>query len=208
MTFGSVYEILTPLTTVRKQKFWDWFDGDDLKSIWTKTDLYGGTGIFAMSDNTDEGFSVKTDTGSGDQSELDFNNIRHYSHTASVCISVVRRVSATAVITGFVGQIVGDDLEVASYNDSTVGSSFKRLYTADASTGSDADSSVAPDTAWTTAKIVMGSSDIRLWINGVLEVTKTTNRPTVKQQPYFSVFTQSGGGTIEGRIRYYEAYNT
>jgi hypothetical protein len=36
MTFDSVYEMTNPLTTVRKQHFWDWFSGDSLNARWTQ----------------------------------------------------------------------------------------------------------------------------------------------------------------------------
>ena len=49
MTFSSVYEMFDPLTTVRKQHFWDWFSGDDLRSTWNKNDI-SGTNVFAMED--------------------------------------------------------------------------------------------------------------------------------------------------------------
>jgi hypothetical protein len=206
MTQPSLYEQLFALTTVMKQRVVDNFDGDTLDERWSTRDLYGGTGTYAMVDAVDEGFSLimATDT---DAAQIDFNDIRHYAYDASTVISVVRRVTDNCLTnTGFISDKTGGFFDYANYIDSTLGSTFKGLETSDSTNASFSASSVAEDTAWTGVKITCGVSDIRMFINGVLEVTKTTDRPTLKLQPM--VYVQSNAaGTRETRVRYLEAYN-
>jgi len=83
MTFNSVYEILDPISTIRKQRFWDWFDGDALRSWWAQTS-FGAGGTVSMEDAVDEGLKIVTNTASLDGQQIDFNDERHYSETASI----------------------------------------------------------------------------------------------------------------------------
>lgn len=204
MTFNSVYQILTPLTTVKKQWFVEWFDGDDLKAYWTKRDV-AGTGTFAMADAVDEGFSIITGASASGQSRIDFNDIRHYNFDAAIIIAVCRRLTATNAQIG-VGLHNRTSVDFAFCEDSTNGTN-KRLETFAAGTGSNTESSIPIDTVFTGYKMEMGSVNVKMTINGVLEVTKTTNRPTLRQQPTFDAFNPSTTAS-EGRIRYYEAFNT
>ena len=45
MAFPSVYEMFTPLTTVRKQHFWEYFSGSTLNSRWSLNGSNVGTGM-------------------------------------------------------------------------------------------------------------------------------------------------------------------
>jgi hypothetical protein len=81
------------------------------------------------------------------------------------------------------------------------------LYTGDASASSQAQTDIPRDIVYHTTKLECGSADIKLTVDGVLKVTKTTNIPTVKLQPV--CFVESRDATArEGRIRYMECYNT
>jgi hypothetical protein len=102
MTFDSVYEMTNPLTTVRKQHFWDYFSGSTLNSRWTTSNIVG-TGTFGMADEVDGGFSIKAGATTGNASGIEFNDIRQYAHDGSVNIAVWKRVADTAtdVYTGF-----------------------------------------------------------------------------------------------------------
>jgi hypothetical protein len=209
MVFSSFYEMSNPLTTVRKQHFWDWFSGDDLNSRWTKNNITG-TGTFAMADESDGGFSLKCGATNGNNSAIDFNNKRQYSHTASTMIAVVKRVTDTNNNT-YCG--LANDRDKPAPNDSTAyrdatSITYKSLQSRDtAGTQDTTASTVAVDTAWTSVKIECLASSNKMYIAGVEEVDKTANIPAKVMQPFVNL-TSIGSGAKEMRIRYYEAYNT
>lgn len=208
MTFSSVYEILTPITTVRKTKFWDWFDGDDLRAIWTTRNITG-TGTFAMSDVADDGFTVQSGATSSDESRIDFNSIRHYLQTACVFIGVMKAVSnsSSAQYCGLVNPTTTyDGIDRAIFVLDTANSNTS-LRTADGSTSSETTTDVVNDTNFHSVKIECSSANIKLTQDGVLKVTKTTNRPTTRLEPNFGVKTTSAAAKAL-RARYCEVYNT
>ena len=94
MVFNNVYEMITPPHVLKKTWLVEWFDGDDVKSYWTKYDR-AGTGTHAMSDVVDEGFQYTTDTTTNDSGGIDFNSISHYSPTGSVFICAMRKENAS-----------------------------------------------------------------------------------------------------------------
>ena len=65
-------------------------------------------------------------------------------------------------------------------------------------------SATAMGSGFRVGKVECGSANIKLSVDGVLEVTKTTNSPSAKLQPKFSVY----GNTKTASVRYMEAYNT
>ena len=207
MAFPSVYEMTNPLTTLRKQHFWEYFSGATLNSRWTTSNIVG-TGTFAMADEVDGGFSIKAGATTGNASGIEFNDIRQYAHDGSVNIAVWKRVADTAtdVYTGFSSVLGLSPLNSAwalQLNNVT----NLLLWTGDASAGSQAQTDIPRDIVYHTTKLECGSADIKLTVDGVLKLTKTTNRPTVKLQPV--CFVESRDATArEGRIRYMECYNT
>tara|TARA_B110000285_G_scaffold214766_1_gene260478 strand:+ start:126 stop:320 length:195 start_codon:yes stop_codon:yes gene_type:complete len=62
------------------------------------------------------------------------------------------------------------------------------------------------DTNWHINKLDFSSGDIKVHVDGVLEITKTTNRPTGNAQPEVWVNGQSSTATTHS-IRYLEVYN-
>ena len=208
MTFSSVYQMFDPLTTVRKQRFWDWFSGDGLKAWWTIT--ANGTDASAMADTVDGGFEVISGSSGGNSSTLNFNNIRQYSHNSSVLITVFGRGSASG------GSIAGlnDSLdtwdnasnEAGFFNNS--GSTNWSTLTSNgvAQSGTDTGSPIAVDTNFHACKISLEASNVIYSMDGVQEVDKTTNLPTTKMQPNLKSFLVSGASTL--KVRYLEAYNT
>lgn len=206
-TSPSLYEQLFPLTTVMKVRVIENFSGDTLDERWTQTNI-AGAGTFAIVDVPDEGFSVLSGATSANESQINFNNIRHYAHDTTVCISVFRAVATTSNVTysGLSGNILTwDGVEKALAVMNSANANFG-LSTADATTSSTTQGSVAIDTTFRDYKIENGSSDIKLTLTGTLDVTKTTNRPTVKMQPVFGVKTTTGSAK-ETRIRFIEAFN-
>jgi hypothetical protein len=196
-----------PLTTVRKQHFWEWFSGDTLNSRWTTTNIVG-TNSYAMNDSTNGGFKITSGANNGDVGGINFNNKRQFAHDGSVHISIWKKVATSSRIMSGLKNSGTDQVqtEFAICYDGENGT-WKILTTGDASSNSSTVSSVAEDTSFHNYKIETSSSNIVLDIDGVTEVTKTTNRPTVKLQPVFQTRTLTSA-TKEGLIRYCEAYNT
>lgn len=204
MTFDSVYQMFTPLTIVRKQRFWDLFDGNALRSWWILEQI-NPTVTGAMVDAVDEGFSL-TVGASSDEAQIHFADIRHYEPTGVVIQGVMRAV------------VVGSFVSFAITDDAFAGSSHRAAFEYDS--GGDANfvlrtsngssslvaSSIARDTNWHIGKVAMNSSDGQLFMEGILEATTTSTLPTNKGQPAFDVFGR--GASSQGRIRYIEAYNT
>ena len=208
MSFQSVHDMLVPPGIVRKTKFWDFFDGDSLRSWWTRID-HSGTGTDGMVDGVDEGAFVKADTASsGNMSALGFDSPQHYSDSGSVFISVVRAVNTDGIVNvGLRGNIQTQYSRNSIQYDNRDGETFKRLVTGDNSTTTLTDSTVAVDQAWTKTKGEARTSSALLFIDDVLEVATTSTLPTTKMEPIISDFNISGG-PAETRVRYYEAYNT
>ena len=82
------------------------------------------------------------------------------------------------------------------------------LGTGDNSSSSNTAGDVDNDTAWHSYKITCGSADILLTIDGVLDITKTTNRPTLKMQPFVEGQSFGSTGARKISVRYMEALNT
>lgn len=206
-TQNSLHEHLFPFTTVMKQRVVDNFDAESLNERWSQTNFAGG-GTVSMEDAINEGLKIVTNTTSLDAAQIDFaSNARHYSHTASVVIGVMRLVvtNLQQTVVAFRGTTTGNDFAFAGCN-TTDSTSLFVLRTADASTVTFTASSISLDTIFHTHKIELTSSNMLHTIDGVLETTKSTNRPTIKQQPVFLVQTRTSAAR-DGRIRYLEAYN-
>ena len=207
MTFESVYEILNKPTEIRKQRFWDWFDGDALRSWWTKNDLVGN-GTFAMVDTVDEGFGVTTGAINNNSSSINFGDIRPFNETACVCIGIVKRVSDLSNLkSGLANITLNDSIESAFYRDDTV-RTFKELRTGDNIGNTVLATDIVIDTNFTKYKIECGSANIKLSLDGILKITKTTDRPTVRLQPDPLNMSTRTSAAREGRSRYCEVYNT
>ena len=207
MTFNSVYEITNNLSTIAGQHMIDYFSGNSLDDRWTETNV-AGTGTFAMSDSVDGGFSITTATADNNNSSINFNNKRPFNYENSGCVGVVQKVATSSKIwCGFRNSGLVDSENWSSlYGDGQDGT-YKSLTTGDGAGTSTANSSVANDTAWTLFKIETTPSINNLTINGVLEVSKTTDlNDAQKMQPIFQVKALTTGGK-EGKIRYMEAWN-
>jgi len=205
-TSESLYEQLHPLTFVAKQRVVENFSGDTLNERWTITET--GTGTQAMADSVDGGFLVTTSTGASDKITLNFNNKRQYAHDGSGFICVAKRFTS-AMIIGFNDTLTTwDNPSNESGVNSKGSASFQTAITSDSTTQTETNTSIAPDTNFRSYKGELDGTDFELTIDGVLEVTKTTNLPIAKMQIHSPfTFVESG---VAGKVavRYLEAYNT
>ena len=219
--FDSMYESFNPLTTVNKQHFVEWFSGsgvtsgDDITpdSIWTFDDV-AGVNTGEMFDGVDEGYRITTDTNTNDRGSITFydgtNNHRQYEPTGYEVIGVMKREDHIDAIT------ISGLCETSDYATGTAHSvecemrevlnNFVAIASSNGSITRTA-SDIALDGNWVGYKLTGSSTNNKLTVNGVLKVTKTTNRPTNKCHPIFEVQTGSARASY-GAIRYMECYNT
>ena len=190
-----------------KQHFIEWFSGKQLPSYWTTTNN-NGTNTFAMSDSVDGGFSILNSGTNFSDAQINFGAKRQYAHNASVFIAVAKRAALGDSGSYDVG--LSDDNYIASSPSSkdfgciTVDTGNYDLKSSDGSTNSATAGSIASDTSFHVHKIVFGSSNLVSSIDGVVDITKTTNRPSTNLQPHCETFDNA----TELRIRYMEVYNT
>ena len=210
MVFPSFYEMSNPLTTVRKQHFWEWFSGDTLNSRWDKT-VVGSTG--AMDNAVDGGYLFTTGASNNDITELDFADKTQYSNTASEVISVwklggtgnyhnasVGLMSATYALTGVnqVGWVMDNSIASTNYfmkcgNPSGV----QYIWT-----------TVPFDTNYHVFKSTIAGGAMTGSIDGVAVSTQSSNLPNGVMQPHIHRQNKTGSGAMTLNIRYFEAYNT
>lgn len=211
MTFASFYELFNSLTTVGKSRFVDWFDGNALNPIWTKRNL-AGTGTATMNDAIDGGLIIQVTSGSNDQTTIGFNNKRNFYHNSSVIIFIAKLPDDKTNIYASVNGLNSDDRSDAGGTD-FAGVEMDKfvtnwgLWTKDGTTSSTTESDVATDTSYHNYKIECGSTNIKLYIDGILKVIKTTNRPTIGMQPIFGLQNDALGNTPRVQVLYCEAYN-
>ena len=207
----SIYDQLNASGTVAKQRVVETFSGDALDTDRWATNNNSGTNTFAMVDGSDDGFKITTQAASSAHGSITFDNIRQYAHNGSECIGVLKRNTgsvrsymglsnnANATSTAFQMAIVEDRTALANKGvSSSNGSSFTNTASSPA---------IPIDTAWTGYKLALDGTDIKLYINGVLGVTKSTTNPTVNMQPIVGARNEASTAG-ETQVRYLEAYNT
>ncbi len=208
--FPSVYELFNPLITISKQHFWDWFDGNDVSNRWTKQTSVGSP-TFTISDSIDGGFELTNPSSANSQGSINFNDKRPFDPVACEIIFVLKSSSTsvfTDCIAGFQNTLISpNNAAFAGFNTDQSTTNFM-LHTGDNSTNSSTTTSVTGDTSFHSYKIECGSVNITLTMDGVLEITKTTNRPTLKMQSFIEnqAFNNTGARTTS--VRYIEAFNT
>jgi len=82
------------------------------------------------------------------------------------------------------------------------------IWTGDASAVTQIYGTTVLDNVFHTHKLTNSSSNVIFQIDGVTNITKTTNIPDSKMEPYAGSYNQGSANTSEVRIRYMEAYNT
>ena len=203
----KIYNGTTTLSNVFTQRVVENFSGSALDTDrWTFRNITG-TGAGAMGDSVDGGYEIKPSTGATDQSQIDFNNKRQYSPTGCAMISVAKSigVSPNHHVLGLINDYTLN-ISTAQTNSiiiDTSGGVFRAL-SGDGTTWSSAGTVIPIDTNFHTFKVEASSSNILYYADGLLRITKTTNRPTLPLQPRFVA--RYASSTLS--IRYAEAYNT
>jgi len=205
----SLYSKLYNPTKIAGQRVVERFEGDALDERWTKK-LAGGGDTTAMLDAIDGGLQLDLSSTSGN----DFltyaygDNARHFSHTGSAFIAIMKFGPAGTNRSWFMGV---SESETASANyyliDMRDSETNWSILSSDASTASWLSTGIALDTAKRLWREEINSSNIRAWAENILVATKTTNRPTVAGQPVFSLGTTTTEA-VTGNYYYFEVYNT
>ena len=222
MTFGSVYEITNPLSTVAKQHFVEWFTGKELPTTrrWALTDNGGNNTGSTTHDGVDGGYTLEgTGSGSTQQSLLAFNDKKLFSHTGSAIIWVAKlslpmpaSLDGTNSITasqggwGMCGTMPSYWLNGIKINVPTTATSVINFGTMNNSTetytATDLPVIVAAD--YKTYKLEQKSSSAICHIDGEIKTTRTSGLSTTAMQPFlYQKYPDSDVHTV-----FCEAWNT
>tara|TARA_R110000803_G_scaffold178699_1_gene241119 strand:- start:649 stop:1233 length:585 start_codon:yes stop_codon:yes gene_type:complete len=191
-----------------KQHFVEWFSGKQIPSYWTLTDdLSGSAGSVSMVDAVDGGVKVTAAAVAGSQAtNISFNDKRQYSKDGSVMIFVAKRDSETGLFDcGFTSsKMIANNW---SYVRNRQTNTYYDLSSSDGST-SQVSSDVPTDASWHTHKIELNGANQLLSIDGSLKVTKSSDYPTLDQQPLIRVHNLGNASGVPVYCRYVECYNT
>ena len=174
---------------------------------WKFNDLSGTGGLVRMQNAVNEGIYLQSGTSSSaDRAGINFNNKRLFSHDSSVSI-VMGKESGGSIAYFGLGNIIDPNqsspTNISVHRLQNNGYYFQ-LKTADNTSASTQDSTVSPNSGFHVFKIINGSSNISSSIDGIVQTTKTSNRPTLAMQPILAVEGQGGNC----KIRYMECFNT
>jgi hypothetical protein len=212
MVYDSIYEANNYLRgTARKQHFWEYFSGATLNSRWTKG-TGNGSPTYVMDNSVDGGFKISLGATGNYRGQIHFNGINQYSPTASVTIGVYK----------IGGTLDDDEIDVGLSNELDIPvllgncalggtretSSFMYLTNSSgASNQTNTATTVASDINYHIHKVECTTSNVQYSVDGISAATVTTNRPTLKMQPYIGV-RNNHPTTTSINIQYFEAYNT
>ena len=221
MAFPSVYEMFTPLTTVRKQHFWEYFSGATLNSRWTFNSIVGsGNTTGAMADEVNGGYKITTSVSSSAQGALAFGNtssvIKPFSPTGSVFIMKFKPTTnasagAWSPLAGFCthADILGSGREYALLNNQTSNAKVVASCTSSGggykSANTTVDSTTSDEMLW---KIEMKSSTIDYSIDGVYQCTISDHGLVQGLTPNVSARADSATTFPSVNVQYMECYNT
>ena len=203
----SLYAQLQPLTTVAKSRFVDYFTGDALGS-WSELTVYGSP-TFLMDDSVNGGFKI-TCTTAGHQGVICFNDKRQFSKTGSVIIMLMKRATSNCIAEcGFDYDPSANVSHYSSYwRNSGAESKTKLCNDGNGSSVTSTDSTTNVHTDFALGRIENSASSAKLFENGLLTATSTSDLSTKDFQPFFSNVCTPSSATTVCHISYLEAYNT
>jgi len=189
-----------------KMNWYDDFIGDSLDARWTPTT--SGTGTVAILTGLNGLVNFVTGATINSTSRINFGAFFVFERGNSAIIKFRMRTGTTTSLTFFAG-FASTDFLPGSGGSPVASSALVRfdsggsgtdtnfmLVTSDGTTSSATSSGVAIDSVNHDFIIELRSGDVRLWMDGVLKVTKTTNLPLTATDlaPYFGV-TQDAGAS-------------
>lgn len=230
MVFDSVYEMFKPLTSVRKQHFWEWFSGESLDSKrWGV--IKNGNGTAAPTDSIDGGLLLNAPAESNNAIAIGFNAdstnnvnpmaVRPFSHTGSVVI-IVAKFDPPTDYTGGDGSWIGfaNELNFSAGGNNTLMVGVKgneSTFMLQTTNGSGSQTRrwqspmVTADTnyhVWKLENFMDGATQkARMYMDGTLIYTSTDTLPA-GQMGILASAVGDGSNVAQTHIRYIEAYNT
>ncbi len=210
---SSLLQVLVPSNeTIPRGHFIEYFDGDVLDSIWQQNSIIG-VGIFGMVDAIDEGFSLTVSAINPQLSSITASNsLQHFDPTSSILSSVQKRQSVQGTVQWGLGNRTDGDLgntldQSATFQEVST-FTFVRASTINTLSQTSVDTSLAVNTNFHHTIMDLSATNVRFFIEGILEATITTNLPDSSSPLYpgFKVSTFAVA-VSEGRIRYLEVFN-
>jgi len=212
MTFDSVYEMTTPITEVRKQRFWDDFSGNDLNSRWKISYSAGNVtnSPHTMSSEIDGGMVWHTNnTNATAYNIMDTNS--KYTFDAESC-GFITSIKMNYDSMGSENYSSSIGLHEDSYiiiNTSTAGTYFQLQCRNNLVGTSTADTTVKIDTDWHTFKATTNGTRAVAYVDGVLDATLTSTLPSHEAgnlEPFWQL-TNNTATDWTASIKYFEAWN-
>ena len=216
MTYGSVYEITNPLTTVGKQRFIDYFGGKVIDSEhWDITNEVAGNS--AMDNSIDGGFKLQSGTTNSSYVQMDFDTKRPFNRAGCSIVWAFKGGIPANSGAGWIQLGIGLDNGNNGAMFFVQGTTHKfQLRTARTESFSMVDSGMVNDREWHTTKVHSASDGgatggaATLWIDGILRATCSTNlQSSAAMQP--QVYLTYGNDPYINKtlnINYCEAWNT
>ena len=202
--YPSYYEMFNPLTSVAPSHFVEWFDGSALNT----NRWHASFGTVTIIDGIGEGLKQTTGSTIYDKAGVYFNNKRQYDPRNCEIIFITKTEGSNQHVN--VGIADNADIRNTATSMQALEMNSDRTYfglaSNDTVVSSVLDSTVARDTSYHVYKITGGASNIKMSIDGVLEVTKTTDRPTAICQPATFTLT-TDASQAHDYVRYLECYN-
>jgi len=185
--------------------FKDSFVGSKLDVKWSTRDFLG-EGKFVLMDGKGGQLEITCEDFPNVKSQIDFDNVRNYSALGSVIKTNIKKTSHGAKVEiGFENDFNDSEKEMIAMASAASGGAISLCSANDVKSYLGTD--VAVHTNYQEVKIETFDDRINMRLDGALKATKTTNLPSLIQQPFLSVSTPD---TIEKklRIKYVEIYNT
>jgi hypothetical protein len=205
--FDSLYQTHDLISVVSKQRMVEYFSGSAINADrWTSTNITG-TGSFAMDDSINGGFVITSGSSSGDRQQINFNDKRQYNNEGSSIIGIIERVDNAQVKFGLFNQGTTDNNINRAFVENGATQTYYRLGTADGSSQTMTDTDVGVDTTKRIINIVLTDANCKLYIDGTLKATSTSNLPADKLQPIFQNRALTNAA-VTGKIQYCEVHNT
>ena len=218
MAFPSVYEMTNPLTTVRKQSFWDYFSGATVQTPRTwKTTLVGSATI-SIADEVNGGVKLST-TGANQKATMSTGGdgnpaSRQFYYQNCTFIASFRfdatqasTIQAIALSNCTIGSPRDSGCNTAGISDSVNGGVIYVDHGDGGGAVVNTATTKATDTNFHTVKISLNaSSHITTTIDGdAIGSTITTDVPTHRMAPVVHI---DSGTTKNLHVNYIEAFNT
>jgi len=201
MTFGSVYEITNPLSTVAEQRFVEWFSGTGVDSKrWSLEERTGNTTGSGMHDGLNGGYLlVGSVAGTTQQALLTFDDTKQYHGSGtdgSTIIWVCRLVSpmpnsanvATQGAWGMMGTHPSYWLNGIKINVPTGDASYIGFYTMNHATeaGTNTDMPVGLAMSSRTYQLEQNNANANCYIDGQIKATRTSGMSIYDMQPFLN----------------------